>query len=365
MQSTMGRALCGLLLVALSLARPTEQERVKLWYEAGNRWPPTWQEETDGMKRLMEHREKEIMAIPGADERWENWMQYTQSRLVPKFTARGFDKVRMPDSTFRKLKKALDEAVNNWNNVHSEGSIDVIYNPPGLDPKFARIGSLQREVHEELKELHEAWGGMKLVPTSAYGIRLYQNGSTLVMHHDKVHTHVISSIVHIGHEYDDPANPWPIEIEDHWGNLHAVNLEPGDMLFYESAKCLHGRMRTFRGSYYGSIFLHYQPMDKGIWSFDVEKIIASVPPHWRKGVHDEEKGSRWAGAALTTDSRVAEGAPPRTLEGKLLQETLPHNFPAFQPPPGGLDPTSPVPEYAALEEEGGEKEEEGDVHSEL
>jgi hypothetical protein len=23
--------------------------------------------------------------------RWENWMQYTQSRLVPKFTENGFD----------------------------------------------------------------------------------------------------------------------------------------------------------------------------------------------------------------------------------------------------------------------------------
>jgi hypothetical protein len=23
--------------------------------------------------------------------RWENWMQYTQSRLVPKFTEKGFD----------------------------------------------------------------------------------------------------------------------------------------------------------------------------------------------------------------------------------------------------------------------------------
>ena len=27
---------------------------------------------------------------------------------------------------------------------------------------------------------------MKLRPTSAYGVRLYQNGSSLVMHHDKV-----------------------------------------------------------------------------------------------------------------------------------------------------------------------------------
>ena len=69
-------------------------------------------------------------------------------------------------------------------------------------------------------------------------MRIYQNGSSLVMHYDKVHTHVISSIVHIIH---DEGSEWPIEIEDHEGNLHAQNLEPGQMLFYESAACLHGR----------------------------------------------------------------------------------------------------------------------------
>lgn len=30
------------------------------------------------------------------------------------------------------------------------------------------------------------------------------------------------------------------------------------MLFYESAKCLHGRMTELKGKYYGSIFLHYK-----------------------------------------------------------------------------------------------------------
>jgi hypothetical protein len=53
---------------------------------------------------------------------------------------------------------------------------------------------------------------------------------------------VISSIVHIAHEYDDDAEQWPIEIEDHDGKLHSVALEEGQMLFYESASCLHGRL---------------------------------------------------------------------------------------------------------------------------
>jgi len=40
---------------------------------------------------------------------------------------------------------------------------------------------------------------------------------------------VISSIVHIAHEYDNDDEPWPIEIEDHDGNLHAVSLKMGEV----------------------------------------------------------------------------------------------------------------------------------------
>ena len=29
-------------------------------------------------------------------------------------------------------------------------------------------------------------GGIELIPTSAYGVRLYRNGSSMVMHNDKV-----------------------------------------------------------------------------------------------------------------------------------------------------------------------------------
>lgn len=149
------------------------------------------------------------------------------------------------------------------------------------------------EVHHELLPLHEEWvGGIKLQPTSIYGVRVNRNGSALAMHYDKVsvlaccwivisfnkrawrtqfsslagyfapyarlamsvtrhqlipvcpltvlgasaatddkqiYTHVISSILHIAHEYFNDDEPWPIEIEDHNGELHAVNLEPGQV----------------------------------------------------------------------------------------------------------------------------------------
>lgn len=303
---------CLLFFTATILARPTEQERVALWHKNGNTWPPTWQEESPKRKEFMDNRDLELQQLPGSLERWENYMQYTQSRMVPHFTERGFDVIQIPAETYKKLLDAVLPALEDFDSMPEEHEVEAIYHTPGLQPKFVSIGKIANEVHKELQGLHEAWaGGIKLVPTSAYGVRFYQNGSSLVMHYDKVHTHVISSIVHIIR--DEGSENWPIEIEDHDGELHSHLLEPGQMLFYESAACLHGRMREFKGRYYGSIFLHYMPVDRSLWGFDVEQIIANVPPHWADGVV-EEKGSRWAGQALTIDSRIADGAPPRIIK---------------------------------------------------
>ncbi len=51
----------------------------------------------------------------------------------------------------------------------------------------------------------------------------------------QIETHVISSIVHIAHEYDDDSSPWPIEIENHrTGELVGVNLEPGQVKIFDT-----------------------------------------------------------------------------------------------------------------------------------
>jgi len=308
-----------LLLIALLQQqcvgeRVSENERVRLWHENGNVWPPNWQDDTPEYREAMAKREAEIMSIPGADERWENWMQFVQGYMLPRFTEQGFDVVRVPPSIHAKLKKAVDEGIAQWDNLREEQQVaDSIYGP--YNPKFVDLGPLAQEVIKEMRVLHEQWSGLQLRATSAYGVRLYRNGSSMVMHNDKPQTHVISSIMHIAHEYDDDSEPWPIEIEDHNGQLHAVALEEGQMLFYESAKCLHGRMTSLKGRYYGSIFIHYQPVDKTIWDYNIDKVIANVPPHWNENLTDDF-GSRWAGQAITVDSRVVSGAPPRiTGEG--------------------------------------------------
>jgi predicted 2-oxoglutarate/Fe(II)-dependent dioxygenase YbiX len=106
----------------------------------------------------------------------------------------------------------------------------------------------------------EAWSGMELVAHQAYGFRLYREGNQLMMHTDKSQTHVISFILHIDSSED--AEPWPLLIEDFYGNTHEVVLTPGDLLLYQSSKCNHGRPYRFRGgpdSWYTSVFVHYYP----------------------------------------------------------------------------------------------------------
>ena len=95
---------------------------------------------------------------------------------------------------------------------------------------------------------------------------------------DKFHTHIISCILHI--EHDEKSEPWPIFIEDFHGNTNEVILESGDMLFYESSKCIHGRPRPFNGKSYSSIFIHYYPAE----DWDVEsreyEVHYAIPSIW-------------------------------------------------------------------------------------
>merc|ERR1711963_1298914 len=115
----------------------------------------------------------------------------------------------------------------------------------GVDPTMQRIAAkyipqegLNYQILDALLPLHEEWVGVPLEPSAAYGIRLYQENSTMIDHLDVLESHVVSSVLHIDHDLDEP---FPFEIEDWRGEYAKVNLEAGDMVFYESAKCFHRR----------------------------------------------------------------------------------------------------------------------------
>jgi hypothetical protein len=182
---------------------------------------------------------------------------------------------RAPDHIVQELKKKLHD---NLETAPMEGKVNVIENESDeTRPLFIRNDEMNARLLQELKPMHEEWAGVDLEGEIAYGLRAYRNNSRLLMHVDRSRTHIISCILHIDHSED--SEDWPIVIEDFQGNTNEVVLTSGDMLFYESSKCLHGRPHTFKGSWYSSIFVHYYPVGWNKIDRSAE-IHYSVPPIW-------------------------------------------------------------------------------------
>jgi len=59
--------------------------------------------------------------------------------------------------------------------------------------------------------------------------------------------------------------PWHVEIYDHADRLHEITMDEGDIVYYESARCLHGRMRPLNGEFYVNLFAHYRPIGDPEW----------------------------------------------------------------------------------------------------
>ncbi|XP_023343650.1 uncharacterized protein LOC111713088 [Eurytemora carolleeae] len=128
--------------------------------------------------------------------------------------------------------------------------------------------SVISSVFEELKPLAEKWidNRIELVGTAVYGLRKYTRGAWLHAHLDHLRTHVVSAILNIAQDVDED---WPLQIEDHQGNKYEIILAPGDMVWYESAKLIHARIKPFKGRSYENIFVHYMPRSLNWYTEDV------------------------------------------------------------------------------------------------
>lgn len=94
-------------------------------------------------------------------------------------------------------------------------------------------------------------------------MRRYEDGARLLTHVDRESTHAASIIMNIAQ--GGVRSPWKVEIYDFANRLHEVEMDPGDIVYYESARCLHGRMRPLDGAYYVNLFAHYRPNGDPQW----------------------------------------------------------------------------------------------------
>jgi hypothetical protein len=100
------------------------------------------------------------------------------------------------------------------------------------------------------------------LPTSA-GMRRYEDGARLLTHVDREATHAASVIMNIAQA--GVRTPWKVEIYDFADRLHEIEMDPGDIVYYESARCLHGRMQALDADYYVNLFAHYRPVGDPEW----------------------------------------------------------------------------------------------------
>jgi len=276
-------------------------------YDKSPKWG-AWIPENEGWRKRMDYREQQVIRIEDTQERWDAFLNLAVSGLmVPQFTEKGWKVVKQPPSVHARLNASLHEGFrrsqqgesqkeddehedarakigifhkDKTNKLNREHKVDQITGD--RLPGFVPLGRLTGDLLKELQPMHEAWAGnIKLVPSNAYGLRVYERGNSLTMHTDHVGTHVISSIVHVDRDTDEP---WPIVIEGLDGQTQEVDLKPGEMLFYESAKCVHGRPRPLNGNWYSSLFVHYRP---ATWDIDTADAIKVVEPVFHESLSEE------------------------------------------------------------------------------
>lgn len=130
-------------------------------------------------------------------DRYEGFIQTLRAAvLAPNFTEHGFGLARCPEDLLAALQEGIRDGLET---ARYEAEVEPILGPRC---KFINRADLTRRVLEELKHYAETWVGFPLIPYKAYGFRLYQNSSQLLMHVDKMQTHVISFILHIDSSED-------------------------------------------------------------------------------------------------------------------------------------------------------------------
>ena len=182
----------------------------------------------------------------------------TENVFLPIFHPVGFEKIRLNLACIDNIKAWMKANEANFMpeiNLTSEVEKNMRNNI--LDINTAPL-ELRTDILNQMQTLLTKWINYKsnLKHVATYGIREYTRGSSLENHYDKKNTHVISAIIHLEDKAD---SPWPLYIEDHHFKPHQVTMEYGDVIFYESTTCLHGRPTPFAGDSHRNMYIHFKP----------------------------------------------------------------------------------------------------------
>ena len=191
------------------------------------------------------------------------WNSHLQVKRT--FTPLGFNKGRLPDDVYASMRAFYYNNRDPPHRLQEEWDHKGVFvNHWEADCNFIMIPWILKHIWQaRLKEVVQEWAGCEIEQTDMYGIRQYEAGARLLTHVDRINTHAVSLIVNIAQ--GNLTQPWTVEVYDHANRLHEVVMEPGDIVYYESAKALHGRNTPLAGGYYANIFTHYRPIGDPDW----------------------------------------------------------------------------------------------------
>ena len=192
------------------------------------------------------------------------WTKHLQVKRT--FSSLGFDKGRLPNDVFASMRAFYYNNRAPPNRLMEEWDTKGLYvNYWETDCNFIQIPwELKFIWQERLRDVVQEWvGETEIEQTDLYGMRQYEAGARLLTHVDRITTHAVSLIVNIAQ--GNLTAPWTVEVYDHANRLHEVVMEPGDIVYYESAKSLHGRNSPLKGGFYANLFTHYRPIGDPNW----------------------------------------------------------------------------------------------------
>jgi|688.fasta_scaffold140418_1 prolyl 4-hydroxylase len=185
--------------------------------------------------------------------------QVSENNFLPIFHNIGFEKKKIKLECVDKIKEWMNNNTNKFIKEQFSINSEIEKNINSNILSFNTAPSeLQELLKNEISLLLTEWINYKtnLNYVCTYGIREYLKGSILKNHYDKKESHVISAIIHLD---DKSEKPWPLYIEDHHFRPNEIEMEYGDVVFYESSTCLHGRPTPFDGYYYRNMYIHFKP----------------------------------------------------------------------------------------------------------
>jgi prolyl 4-hydroxylase len=173
-------------------------------------------------------------------------MNLRQPRIVTNYTYAGYAKLRIPFESYQLLEEVWEHRDTAKREYWDEGnSFTNHWSSPTSYLALDRFLTIQqrRTVLRQVQEILEQWTQTRLVPTSLYGLRIYERDAVLAPHVDRMPL-IISAILNVAQEVEEA---WPLEVIGHDGVAVNVTMKPGEMILYESASVVRRCMRVSSG----------------------------------------------------------------------------------------------------------------------